>query len=388
MEPTRILKKRVYPILLCVLTILFALGFLLFPTETAGGVTSGLELCLTRLLPATFPFVVLSSFCVYSGVSRILGTVLSPLTKWLFHLPGCCGSVILLGWLGGYPVGARGIVSLYQHGNITKQQGERLLWFCVSAGPSFSISVIGIAIYGDVHFGLLLFACQTTALFCMGVFFSIVSRIKKEPLSTIQEASDNTTPVPFSTALVRAADDGARGALNLCSFVMLFNAMIEPLYGCGILTGISSLLQKIGLSPQLSMAAFPILWEISSGITFAGWAGVPLWSIVLFTAMGGLCVWGQILAAVAPLSISVGKFFLSRILHGILSLTLFLICRPLVSLPEPTSQVFANRSVLLPYQISSGGTTPIAAVLCGCTLLLFCIVFLVSNKKAVFPKQR
>ena len=62
MEPTRILKKRVYPILLCVLTILFALGFLLFPTETAGGVTSGLELCLTRLLPATFPFVVLSSF--------------------------------------------------------------------------------------------------------------------------------------------------------------------------------------------------------------------------------------------------------------------------------------------------------------------------------------
>ena len=119
MEPTRILKKRVYPILLCVLTSLFALGFLLFPTETAGGVTSGLELCLTRLLPATFPFVVLSSFCVYSGVSRILGTVLSPLTKWLFHLPGCCGSVILVGWLGGYPVGARGIVSLYQHGNIT-----------------------------------------------------------------------------------------------------------------------------------------------------------------------------------------------------------------------------------------------------------------------------
>lgn len=374
------LKKIGYWSFLSLAVVGFGIGILCFPTETAGGVSSGMALCLTTLIPSTFPFVVLSAFCVYSGVSNLLGKLLGPLTRLLFYLPGCCGAVILLGWLGGYPTGARGVVSLYRHGSITQKQAERLLWFSVNAGPSFTISVIGGGLYGSVSFGVLLFCCQTGALLLMGIVSGIVCRIreKNQPLST-------ATPEPpqaalFSDALVLAANDGARGAANLCSFVMVFNALIEPLYGSGLLQWFCTVLQKLGLSFPAASSLFPLIWEITSGMNYASWVGAPLGLIVFLTAFGGLCVLGQITATASPLHISKVKFILSRVIHGGLSLLLFTICKGFCFLPTPADSVFHNTSEMVGSSISLSGTTTMASIVCGTLLLILCAVFLLCKK--------
>lgn len=377
-----------YPILLCLLVLGFGTGIFLFPAETAGGAASGLSLCLSTLIPSVFPFLALSSFCVHSGVSGLLGKFLNPLTKLLFHLPGCCGSVILLGWLGGYPTGARGIVSLYQNGSITQRQGERMLWFCVSAGPSFTISVIGAGFYQSTVFGLLLFFCQTGALLLMGIVVGICDRIRCKNSTEAAAEHDNAVCVPFTHALVLAAGDGARGIVTMCSFVMLFTAMIEPLNSCGILQWCSGLLQNMGVSAPAAASLFPLGWEITSGVNFSHWLGVPLECLVFFTAFGGLCIWCQILAAAAPLQISRLKFFFSRIVHGGLSLLFFLLLKPLFFLPEPAGSVFHNTSQMLPQQISSAGNSPLTSAISGMVLLAFCAVFLICSKKHPLEKLR
>lgn len=382
------IKHVAYWIFLCLAVVLCGVGILCFPSETAGGVASGMSLCLYTLIPSTFPFVVLSAFCVYSGASRWLGKLLGPITRFLFHLPGCCGIVILLGWIGGYPTGARGVVSLYKNGNISRSQGERMLWFCTNPGPSFLISVIGMGLYGDFRFGLLLFLCQTAAVFLIGVVSGIYHRITDQK----KEIQLTETPEPkaesFSNALVLAANDGAKGAANLCSFVMLFTALMELLNGCGFLQWVSQSLHAIGIPITVSASIFPLVWEITSGVNYSSWMGAPLGLIAFFTAVGGLCVMGQILSTASPLKISKLKFLISRLLHGGISFVLFVIFRPFFLLPTPSSSVFHNTSEMLGSKISSAGTSVTVSTICGVVLLLLCAVFLICNKKIRFEKNK
>lgn len=81
------------------------------------GALQGLLYCGNILIPSLFPFMVLSTFIVKSGIADALGKFLSPVTKRLFHTDGSVGVVILLGLTGGFPVGAKGVATLYSEKN-------------------------------------------------------------------------------------------------------------------------------------------------------------------------------------------------------------------------------------------------------------------------------
>ena len=376
-------KKNASGILLCFTVLFFGAGILLEPKAVSGGVSSGLFLCLHTLLPATFPFVVLSSFCVHSGASRLFGRFLSPLTRLLFRLPGCCGIVILLGWLGGYPVSVRGIVSLFQKKEISRKQAERMLWFCVGAGPSFTISVIGVGMCGNPAFGAALFLSQTMALFCMG----LITGLGKKPVHPENKSSPVKNP-KFSTALVSAAEDGAKNSLHLCCFVMLFTAAMEVWNHWGILRTLSRFFRILHFPDNAAECVFPLFWEITSGTRFACSMGISLPILCFFTALGGVCVWMQIFAAAEPLQVSKWKFALSRLCHGCLSTLFFFLIRPLFPIPSQSEQVFSNTSKMLQKSISLSGETPVFSILCGCALLALCILFLLCSKGYPLEKYR
>ena len=97
-------------ILLCLIIIACALGILLFPNDVRNGASNGISYCLYTLVPSLFPFMVLSSFIIHSGISKFIGKLLQPVIQFLFYLPGSAGSVIIMSMIGGYPVGARGCI--------------------------------------------------------------------------------------------------------------------------------------------------------------------------------------------------------------------------------------------------------------------------------------
>ena len=84
-----------------VLCIVAACGILLLPQSAAAGAQTGLSFCAQVLIPSLFPFMVLSSFVVKSGLSSFLSKPLKPITQHLFHLPGCTGATIVMALVGG-----------------------------------------------------------------------------------------------------------------------------------------------------------------------------------------------------------------------------------------------------------------------------------------------
>ncbi len=104
---------------------------------------SGLELCIKTVIPALFPFIVLSMVLIHSMDGT--GSRLLNIGSSLLGIPESAGSVLIPAFLGGYPVGAKCVHDLYRTGRLEKKQAQRLLAFCSNAGPSFLFGMAAVS---------------------------------------------------------------------------------------------------------------------------------------------------------------------------------------------------------------------------------------------------
>ncbi len=120
------------------------IGFLLLILDgrtALSGAAAGIELCMKSVIPALFPFFVLSDVLV----SSLWGSR-SPLLRTLgrlFAVPEGAESILLSAFLGGYPVGAKEVSRAYDGGLLKKEDALRLLSFCNQPGPAFLFGMVG-----------------------------------------------------------------------------------------------------------------------------------------------------------------------------------------------------------------------------------------------------
>lgn len=104
------------------------------------GAASGVALCLKTIIPSLFPFIFLSNLLTGSLLGSKVA-LLRPLGK-LCHMAEGTESLLAVGFLGGYPVGAQSVASAYRSGQLSRTEAERLLPFCSNAGPSFLFGIL------------------------------------------------------------------------------------------------------------------------------------------------------------------------------------------------------------------------------------------------------
>ena len=106
------------------------------------GASAGIQLCIQTLIPALYPFFVLS--IVFTGaLAGISFPVLSILGK-ACGLPPRSEALLIPAFLGGYPVGAQAVSALYHSGTVTKDDAQRMLGFCSNAGPAFLFGMASV----------------------------------------------------------------------------------------------------------------------------------------------------------------------------------------------------------------------------------------------------
>ncbi len=105
------------------------------------GARIGIDLCLKTVIPSLFPFFVLSILLTNALSGTSLG-ILRPIQN-VCGLGSGTESILISGFLGGYPVGAQSIATAWQSGKISKQEAERILSFCNNAGPAFLFGMVG-----------------------------------------------------------------------------------------------------------------------------------------------------------------------------------------------------------------------------------------------------
>lgn len=293
-------------------------GLLFYSRPVSAAVVQAFSLCVRVLLPSLFPFFVLSSLLVSLGVAQRLSPLLERPMRWLFGLPGSCAAAVLLGAVGGYPLGARTAVTLYQQRQCSKEDALRVLCFCNNAGPAFIISAVGGGLLGDAGTGVLLYGLHLLSALLMGILFAGSKRSVKQS-SFSPKTLDSTAVIP---CFLQAVTGSLGTFLNVCAFVLFFAVLTCLLRQLSFLAGLGPLAQGL-LYGSL---------ELTSGAAQLSGAGLPRG--LLLPALSFLCGWGglsvqfQTISLLYEADLPAGGYLKAKLLHGVLAAgSAFLLCR-------------------------------------------------------------
>lgn len=267
-----------------------------YPQEMTDGIRTGLTLCGTAVIPSLFPFFVLCTFSVRSGLCESFGKVSSRAVRWLFRMPGVAAGAVLLGLCGGYPVGARMAAQLFENSQLTRNQAKRLCLFCVAAGPAFVVGTIGSELLGSRSCGWILFAALTLSNLTVGIALRFFGSCEPVAQKRLHRQS-------VSHSICEAVSDGGAGMVPLCAWILLFS-------------GICTVLERLPHTVYVPLCA---LLEVTNGCRIAAEHGVSVPVIAAILGFGGLSVHCQVLPYVTQCGLKISHFLTSRALCGALA---------------------------------------------------------------------
>jgi len=359
-------KQHIRDLCLALGLLCAALALVLWPGEAMSAMKDGLSLCGNVILPSLFPFFVLSSLVVELGMSRCLGRLFQPVMAPLFRVNGACASAVALGFIGGYPVGARTAIALYENGQCSRTEAERLLAFCNNSGPAFILGVVGTGVFGSGAAGLLLY---------------------REPPRPSRQPEAHFQAARFSAAFTRSVTGSLASALNICAFILFFTVTIRMLTLSGLLTGLARLLARLcaplGLSQVWAERLLTGVLEVSSGVSsLTGGALSGRLSMAAFMlGWAGLSVHCQVLAFLGDSGLSMGTYLWGKLLHGLFSAALLGLLTRLFPLDAPVSAYLAEQAETLA-ALDLHQALTISSVSAWCVWLLFLLLAVRGMKKS------
>lgn len=269
----------------------------------------GVQLCLQTVIPSLFPLIVLSG--MLNGA--ILGAetkALSPIAK-LLHIPQRAISLIMVGFLGGYPMGASCVAAAVKNGAIAKRDGERMLAFCSNCGPAF--------IFG---MGMQLFPRLWICFIAWGIH--ILSALITGMLTGGYSTQDASSLKASSTSVSRVLQNSVKVMASICGWVTIFRVLI----------GFADRWVLWAVPPAVRTLIAGIL-EISNGVCMLGdikCLGERFVFFCFLISLGGFCVWLQTVTVCEGLDSSL--YFPGKLTQGTISVLLSMCAQPLFCYQE------------------------------------------------------
>lgn len=288
--------------------ILAALFLLLVYSQTAVNyMKKALLLCATAIIPSLFPFMVISELLNRSGVGKWFSRLFRLPMKLIFGVSESGASAFILGALCGFPIGALTLVKMYDSGEITKHELERLMTFCNVPGTAFIISTLGASLLGDIRLGILIYYCLILSSVIIGISCRFIYKNNAanhaKPLSVKLHLSANDF-----TSSIQAS---ALSMLNVCAYVVFFSTLV----GC-----LGAILKKMAIPSNITALLFGV-FEISSGVGEAAALQNRMLAVVLcalIAGWSGLSVHFQIMSVASGRNISFKPFFIAKAMQGLL----------------------------------------------------------------------
>ena len=332
-----------------------AVGLLTRSGEVSKGIESGLEVCAGILIPALFPFMVLSGLLSLTSAAHVLSAPLKSVTAKVLKLPDAFGAVVLLSLVGGYPVGAKSVSQLVRNGKISKETAQRMMCFCMNPGPSFLITAVGVKMLNDRTAGIILFLTQTAATILIGVFVSL----RKKPEHTSIELRE----IRGAEAFVEAVSGASSAMLCVCAFAVIFSGILPLVESGGAIFLIRSVLP---FKASVINAAVSGFFEVTSGCVGAtSGENVPFGLLSAIVSFGGLSVLFQVMSCFRGTGVSLRPLIISRVLHMPLAAAMAV---PLYRIFCESKAVFSQPVKPIPFTDTRSFFIA-AALLCMCAIL-------------------
>ncbi|MBY9078890.1 sporulation integral membrane protein YlbJ [Paenibacillus sp. HN-1] len=362
---------------------------LLYPEASLDAALRGLAVWWDVLFPSLFPFFVLSELMLGFGIVHLFGALLDPLMRPLFRIPGCGGFVMAMGYVSGYPVGARLTAKLREQGQLTRIEGERLVAFTTSSDPIFLLGAVSVGFFHNAALGPYLALSHYGSGLILGLLLSFYGRKEErrwagaDRMRPVEPARpgpiDTDHPGPqtdlageqsgapdklsleadvrmsartrLQTALSSmyearrrdgrtlgellkgAVESSLRLIMVVGGLVVFFTMLMELLERAGILSLLLSaaghVLTVAGFPAGLTEALTSGFFEVTVGVKAAGSAAAALpykaAAAAFILSWGGLSVHAQVASIWNGTGLRYAPFMVARLIHAVLSALLALV---------------------------------------------------------------
>lgn len=291
----------------------------------------GLELWFQKMIPSLLPFMILSGVMVRLNLTERLAMAAYPLVKPAYRVRRNVCYCMLLGFLCGFPMGAKVTAELRERERLTAREAEFLLAFCNNIGPVYFLSFVLpllcrklvfpylFGMYGiPLVYGLIL---RYTAFRDLDLLMkSEVSISRSSGLRELRscEQPGQKRKTGFGLQLLEEIDQAIHSSLQ--SILMLGGYMI--------LFNLMNLIPHALLGHSLPILA-PLL-EITGGLGMLG-NTLPLYSLLVLS-FGGLSCIAQTYSCIRHTDLSltsyIGHKILLTLLNGVFYLGWFLLSPP------------------------------------------------------------
>lgn len=273
----------------------------------------GLELWFHKMIPSLLPFMILSGIMIRLKLTEKMAGVLYPVIGPVYRVRKNVVYCMGLGFLCGFPMGAKVTADLYERDMLTRREAEYLLAFCNNIGPvyfcSFVLPLLGRQLILPYLFGMY----GIPLLYGLMLRYTGFRELSPEKMKSTH--SEKTADHPGS-GLLAAVNESVQTSLYnilvLGGYMILFNLLNLPFH---ILHGRTPSL----LSPML---------EITGGLSMLG-GGLPLYSL-LALSFGGLSCIAQTYSCISATDLDLGGYICHKVILTLLS-SVFYLCWFLIS---------------------------------------------------------
>ena len=293
-------------VLLCFLLCLLAVR----PQRYSAACLQGITLWAGAVLPALFPFFVLTSMLTKMGAADGLSARLLPAAQKI-KLPGCAAYCFLLSALSGYPVGARTIADLSERGVLDGRGATRTAILCSTSGPMFLLGSVGGAMFGDVRAGAVLLASHLLGVIsvCL-LLLPFAKRLPPAPVAPKTLYEDD--------AFGKSVQSSVLSILTVGGFIALFSVLVQAI-------------DDLHASAPLCAALAPLLGEAGAhgfaaglleathgcALLAASGSALALPACAFTVTFGGACILAQQLAFLKKAGVKAWFFLGVKFLQGL-----------------------------------------------------------------------
>lgn len=248
------------------------------------GIRAGLHLAGHTIIPALFPFTVLSSYLV--ALTAPVPGRRKPLPA--STVPFC------IGLLCGFPLGAKAACDGVRLGQWSRKDAETMLCFCNNTGVAFLIAGVG-TLRGSVRDGIFLFCVQTLVALCTGAVLSFFR----------PRGRGDAAPVISSFTIPRFTDvlrNAVSASLTVTGYIAFFSGLVFVLrtllpthlfpYIAAVLEVGTACRTLADIPNGLALTAFAVIFSGLSvhlqTASFAAESGVRIFPAVIVKAVGGI----------------------------------------------------------------------------------------------------
>lgn len=315
----------------------------LFAKETSQVAKNAIYLCLDIVIPSLFPFFVLSRIII-PYISRLpCPGFLKGFLERVFHLPYYTIIIILLGFMSGYPSGAKMTRDMLDQQLLNSRRASKLLPMANNCSPLFIIGTIGTGLFKSIKLGVFLLLIHWIS----GIIAALITGKLADSFDSGRKDNNNPSqkrrgynqeykkrdmkPASLSTLFTASIEEAAILCIKVSGYIVFFAVISELLSLLGVfslLGGFFSLLftgnyQTASYSGFIT-TLFKGFMEITSGAqavyNLKGiQLNIQLTIVSIIFGFAGFSVHTQIMGIMKGTGCKYRVLFLGKLLHGIIA---------------------------------------------------------------------